>query len=504
MNKLNYKIAIISLISILLIGNGSLFAQTLKGNKKVEKQERSVDRFSGIDIGGAFNLYFTQGEAGPVVVEADENLLDNIETKVKGDVLYINSSHIKTASKLNIYISNPVLELLKVSGAATVKSENTIRNPSLEIEASGASRVELDIEVGNLETNASGASFLRLSGLADKHSIDCSGAAEIKAADLVTRKTEAQLSGASKATVNATEEVDSESSGAGILKVIGDPEIIKTNKPTYSYRHDDRSTRIRTWEDGDTTIVKVAGVTVEVIEGDSTKVSFGNHNLVVDDRGNVKWRRNRIQKFNGHWAGFDMGINGFVTKDNNIDIPNEYDFMTLKYEKSVDVNINFYEQNINLINNKFGLITGMGLRWNNYRFENNIVLVPDSSQIYGYSDLSRSYTKSKLVVNTLNIPILFEYQTNRFSRRNSFHITAGVIFGWRYATHTKVMYKDNGRQKPKNWNSFHMNPFKYDATVRIGWGIINLYATYQLNAMFKDNRGPELYPFAVGITFVGW
>jgi hypothetical protein len=228
----------------------------------------------------------------------------------------------------------------------------------------------------------------------------------------------------------------------------------------------------------------------------------GNHSLVVDEKGNVEWKRNRKQKYNGHWAGFEMGVNGYVDKNFNTDLPEEWDFLNLKYEKSIDVQVNFFEQNINLWQNKIGFTTGLGLRWNNYRFNNNVILSNDSAQIYGYRDYSRDWKKSKLLVNYLTLPLLFEYQTNRFSRSNSFHVTLGAIIGWRYATHTKMLYFDEGRVKPKEFDSFHVQPFRYDATVKIGWGVINLYATYSFNQLFRDGRGPELYPFSIGLAFI--
>ena len=56
----------------------------------------------------------------------------------------------------------------------------------------------------------------------------------------------------------------------------------------------------------------------------------------------------------------------------------------------------------------------------------------------------------------------------------------------------------------KNHNSFYLQPFKFDATVRFGYGIINLFVNYQLNTMFQKDRGPELYAWTAGITLVGW
>jgi hypothetical protein len=104
----------------------------------------------------------------------------------------------------------------------------------------------------------------------------------------------------------------------------------------------------------------------------------------------------------------------------------------------------------------------------------------------------------------LTVPIMLEYQTNPNSNRNSFHLSAGMIFGWKYRTYTKMMEKENGRNVVKNRETFHMSPFRYDLSGRIGWGVLNLYATYSLNTLFKKDEGPKLYPFAIGITITGW
>ncbi len=479
----------------------SLLAQQTKGNKKVVKQERTIEAFSAIQVGGAFNIYFTQKDETSLLVEADENLMDKIETEVSGETLKISSRNIRNATSLNIYLTGPDLNNIDISGAATLRTENTLTGENLSIEASGASEADMQVDVETLKTRASGASEVKISGNAGQHTVVASGAADVKASKLITNSSDANASGASHVSINASEKVNTSSSGAGNISVSGNPEIYSNEQRIGTYKGDNNA-KVESWRDGDVTTVKVGGIVVEVTDGDSTKVAIGNHSLVVDEDGNVEWKRNRINKFKGHWAGFDLGVNGYVDKDFDINMPNGYEFLTLKYEKSIDVNINFFEQNINLINNKLGLVTGLGLRWNNYRFSNNVILNPDSIPIDDNYDNSRDWRKSKLVVNYLTLPLMLEYQTNRFSRSNSFHISAGVMLGWRYSTHTKMLYFENGRQKPKQFDSFNINPFRYDAMVRIGWGVINLYATYSMNTLFKDGGNPELYPFAIGITFL--
>jgi len=61
-----------------------------------------------------------------------------------------------------------------------------------------------------------------------------------------------------------------------------------------------------------------------------------------------------------------------------------------------------------------------------------------------------------------------------------------------------------GTQKSKVHNNFHMHPFKMDATFTIGWGIVNLYATYGLTSFFKSGKDPVLHPYSVGLLLVGW
>ena len=96
---------------------------------------------------------------------------------------------------------------------------------------------------------------------------------------------------------------------------------------------------------------------------------------------------------------------------------------------------------------------------------------------------------------------MLEYQTNPNNNINSFHIAVGMTLGWRIGTHTKVVY-DNDKHKVRD--SFDLNPFKYDATVRIGWGVVNLYGTYALNTLFKNDKGPEMYPVTMGLTLINF
>jgi hypothetical protein len=67
-------------------------------------------------------------------------------------------------------------------------------------------------------------------------------------------------------------------------------------------------------------------------------------------------------------------------------------------------------------------------------------------------------------------------------------------------SHTKVVYHDDGKQKDKNRDDFNLNVLKYGVTARAGYEMIQVYGTCWLSPMFEQGRGPELYPFEVGLA----
>ena len=233
-------------------------------------------------------------------------------------------------------------------------------------------------------------------------------------------------------------------------------------------------------------------------------------------------------KFNGHWAGVDLGINGYVTPDFDMNFNPGYPYMNMNTARSLGVNLNPFELNVNIFKNKIGFTTGLGFQISNYYFTGNYVLIKDSSALVAYKVLDElgNYADmkvNKMVVSYLNLPLFFEYQTNPYRRITSFHVSLGVIAGVRIGSYTKQVYSNEGGtyylvdEQGKKVASFdlehhtvhvrgayHLNPFKVDASFRIGWSHLNLFGTYSLTQMFQKNQGPELYPFTVGITLLWW
>lgn len=511
---------ILYLVWLALSGLLLLTALEVKGQNQVVREAREAGAFTQINIGGAFEAYLTIGEPIKVEVETREKYLADVQVQVKDGILSCSSKGIKNNSPLNIYITAPALEKIELHGAATLHTDGVLVGENLEIIVSGAADGDIRVDVQSLSTNASGAADIDIRGRAVNHSVQVSGAATLDARELESRFTDAKVSGAGTAKVNS-EQVTGSTSGAG--------EILANDEEWDEPDREDVVVDVD--ENGDTTIIRVPGKAIVVHEGDdSVKVRVGNRVIIVDEDGEVRTHRWKDRKFNGHWAGFDIGLNGYVTPDFNMKFPKEYEYMDLRMEKSIAVNINFLEQNIPFTKNqKFGMVTGLGLGFNDYRFLHPTRLSMDSSYLVGYLDEDISIRKSKLSAMYLTLPVLLEFQTAPIYHKNGFHLSAGMIIGARLSSHTKKYYNELNTEfsvtqynpetgqyevaytaispdDPKThvYGDWFLQPFKFDATVRVGWNFLNFWATYSVNSMFRKDKGPELYPWSAGITLVAF
>jgi len=208
--------------------------------------------------------------------------------------------------------------------------------------------------------------------------------------------------------------------------------------------------------------------------------------------------------FEGHWAGLDLGLNTFLNNENTMDLPSDAEFLELNTGKSWGVGVNFFEKGINLYKGHIGIVTGLGFEINNYRFDKNITLNPDSSYITYVTDTILDFQKNKLTATYLNLPVILEFKIPVGRKDKSIHFAAGVLGGIKLGSHTKQVYEDNNRRhKDKVREDFHLSPFRYGLTARVGYSGLNLFATYHMSTLFEENEGPELYPFTVGIAFCG-
>lgn len=142
-------------------------------------------------------------------------------------------------------------------------------------------------------------------------------------------------------------------------------------------------------------------------------------------------------------------------------------------------------RNATLINGKqvdLAFSYGPEVAWNNFMFEENNVIQKPGNQVV-FKDFGQSLSKSKLVVPTLNFPMMF----NLGFEEAKFRIGLGGYIGYRIGGYSKIKY-DNGK-KEKNKNSYGLEDFRYGLTAELGKRKgATFFFRYDLNQMFKSDQ----------------
>lgn len=266
-------------------------------------------------------------------------------------------------------------------------------------------------------------------------------------------------------------------------------------------------------ESPDKTQVKVGeGHGVEVItnqKGDTTSIRIGTRNFdVIENHDGTKIHMSRESKspkkssgrFNGTWSGIGLGMNTFYQTDYSLYDDSGYgEFFDLQHNKSLSFHLNFAEYAFSNERKNFGLVTGLGVSFMDFRFDQPLTVTKEAGTglLVPVSLDPESLIKSKLNVAYLTAPLMLEVATPLKHKSNRLTLAAGVIGGLNIGSHTKVK-TDEGKNKERR--NFNVNPYKYDLTGRIGFGDISLFVNYGMTPLFKEGKGPELVPVTVGIA----
>ncbi|HAG15631.1 MAG TPA: hypothetical protein DCG69_03775 [Bacteroidales bacterium] len=198
----------------------------LKGSGKIISETRELGSFHSLKVGGAFEVILIKATKEKIVLEVDDNLMPYITTKTFGGVLEIdNEKEFRNPTRLKAIVYYVSIDELTISGAAELSSEDVLKSADLEIEASGASEVVLQLDTDLLDAEISGASQLKLSGRATVVIAEASGASDYIALELEADSYDMDASGASHAKIWVNSKLNLEASGASSVLYKGNPSI---------------------------------------------------------------------------------------------------------------------------------------------------------------------------------------------------------------------------------------------------------------------------------------
>lgn len=454
-----------------------------------------LSTYTKIDASGAPIVIYNTSDSLSLAITGKTEDVANVETRIVDGTLFIKTKG-TLKGQVTVRITGNKLNSVATSGASNFMINNKLYADSFLLESSGASYFNaVNLNAKKVKTTISGASNVTLAGVTESLNADVSGASTLKAYKLISNSVNVTSSGASTAKIYSSQKLVANATGASTVKFKGEPKEVSAEGSISS-----QIIKIAADDSQSNTIGK---------DSSSTSFNWGHKKIIISDDDN-KWdsihhARELNDEFR-HWIGFHMGVAGYSDRTQNFYINKPYDYMELDYTRSFNWQINWWQQNIHLIDNYLNLSTGLGFDINRYQFANKVKLNADSAFTWGNVDSTGtfSYKKNRLTTYYVTVPLLLEVNTNK-NPHKSFHLAVGVVGKYLLGARTKQIVEKNGdTHKQIRNDGYNLQPFQLNAYASVGYGNVTLFAQYGINELFLTAKGPELQAFSAGIRLANW
>jgi hypothetical protein len=234
--KILSTIGLLSLLSSCDFGN--IIGQE-NGNGNVVTEERFISEdFDKVKGSAGLDVYLTEGSENKVVVEADENLLEFIETEVNNGRLTVTTTrNIGRNRSKKVYVTYIKLEEVAASSGADVIVNSVLKNETISLDVSSGADLEAEVFAREVFAESSSGADLKVTGKATSLRANSSSGSEIDAKELLVINCNADASSGADITVNVKEKLRTEASSGGTINYYGNPETVSNN--------DSRSGKVR-------------------------------------------------------------------------------------------------------------------------------------------------------------------------------------------------------------------------------------------------------------------
>ena len=212
------------------------------GSGNIITETRNTGSFDAISVGGSFEVEVKTGDVTSVVVEADDNIMKYIETRVSGNTLKINTEDLHNYSDVHmkVYVTAPLITSIKASASADVEVLGILNGSGrLTFKASSSSSIKAEVNAPEIETEANSSATITLTGKTKAHKTEASSSADIKTFGLLSENTTANVSSSANIEVHASVNLNARASSSGSIEYKGAATVTKSESSSGSVEKKD-------------------------------------------------------------------------------------------------------------------------------------------------------------------------------------------------------------------------------------------------------------------------
>ncbi len=193
------------------------------------QESRSVSGFNAVASAGPFNVHIKMDGNESVKVDADADVISDIETVVEGNTLKIRFKdhewRHRNIHKAEIYVEAKSLNSLLNSGSGSVQVDGTISAGDFKAVLSGSGNISTVVKAESLHAVISGSGSIKLSGSTGEADMVVTGSGEIEGKGLKAESIVATITGSGNIYVEAEKSVIGRITGSGSVIYSGNASV---------------------------------------------------------------------------------------------------------------------------------------------------------------------------------------------------------------------------------------------------------------------------------------
>jgi hypothetical protein len=232
-----------------VIEDAGAWRDRVRGSGDIERETRRVRGITGVELATIGTLRIEIGNEEKLIIEAEDNLLEYIETDVRRGVLKIDNDEdvsLEPRRRIRYYLTVKELEELAVSSSGDIIAPDleadrfdisvsssgdidmgTLECEDLEIRISSSGDVHIEeLRAETIEVGISSSGEIEIDdGSVEEQEISISSSGEYLAKHLDSERARVRVSSSGDAHVRVSEFLDARTSSSGDINYYGDPRL---------------------------------------------------------------------------------------------------------------------------------------------------------------------------------------------------------------------------------------------------------------------------------------
>ncbi|MCC6384307.1 MAG: DUF2807 domain-containing protein [Bacteroidia bacterium] len=196
------------------------------GNGIVSTETRKIPEFKSVEVSVDAIVTIRYSKDVSLKLEADENLLGYIRTRVRGKKLIIESRHcLRSKNEIKVDITVPAIEGIELNGTGSVQIPDTLHVKNMTMKINGTGDINARLTAASLSSTVNGSGDVILTGSANKLDIRINGSGDTDASEMPCNASTIRVNGSGDVNVYVIQDLKIHINGSGNVYYRGKPAL---------------------------------------------------------------------------------------------------------------------------------------------------------------------------------------------------------------------------------------------------------------------------------------